>query len=299
MHDDPIQSLIHLHEDGAFNRRELIERLVKYTGSLAAATAAVEQAGLLHAQTQACPADVKVPENAPDIDPSSVTLHGEGGPIYCYMVLPKVALPRPAVLVIHENRGLNEHIKDVTRRVARAGFVALGVDLLSRQGGTDQFPDPVAAGQAYNRTTAAAKRQDLISCLLTLKDQSYVQGDRLGSVGFCAGGTDCIDLALNSPDLSAAAVFYGGVPNPADSLQNMSGNLLAIYGEQDTNTNSGLPRLLTALLQYRKGYEMHVYQGARHAFHNDTGAAYNSAAACDAWSKTIAFFGRHLDAPRA
>ena len=208
MYDDPIESLIHLHQDGAFNRRELIERLVKYTGSVAAATATVEQAGLLQAQTQARPAGVSVPEDAPDINPGSVTLHGEGGPLYCYLVLPKVTLPRPAVLVIHENRGLNEHIKDVTRRVARAGFVALGVDLLSRQGGTDSFPDPVAAGAAYNRTTVEGRRQDMVSCILTLKDQSYVQGDRLGAVGFCAGGSNCLDLAINSPDLTAAAVYY-------------------------------------------------------------------------------------------
>lgn len=296
---DPIQNLIHLHVDGAFNRRELIERLVKYTGSVAAATAAVEGAGLLHAQTPACPAGVRVSEDDPGISAGMVTMHGEGGPLFAYQVLPRhVELPRPAVIVIHENRGLNEHIKDVTRRAAKAGFVALGIDLLSRQGGTDQFPDPVAAGAAYNRTQTLERREDMRSALLTLRDQSYVLGGRVGAVGFCAGGQNCFDLAINSPELTAAAVFYGNVPNPADAIQSMRPALIGFFGELDRNLNTGLPRLLTALQATQRVYSLHVYEGARHAFHNDTGAAYDPAAACDAWAKAMEFFGRHLDAPR-
>jgi len=294
---DPIQNLIHLHVDGAFNRRELIQRLVKYTGSVTAATAAVESAGLLHAQAPACPAGVQVAEDDAAISAGMVTLHGEGGPLFAYQVLPtNVALPRPAVIVIHENRGLNEHIKDVTRRAAKAGFVALGIDLLSRQGGTDQFPDPVNAGAAYNRTQPLQRREDLRSALLTMRDQSYVLGGLVGAVGFCAGGGNCLDLAISSPELTAAAVFYGNVPNPADSIQGMRAAFIGFFGEADRNLNTGIPRLLTALQATQRVYSMHVYEGARHAFHNDTGAAYDPAAACDAWGKTMEFFGRHLRA---
>lgn len=299
MHNNEIENLIHLHVDGAFSRRELIDRLVKYTGSVAAAVAAVESSGMLQAQTQACPAGVQVPEDAPGIHASTVTLHGEGGPLFAYLVLPTdLQLPRPAVLVIHENRGLNDHIKDVTRRVAKAGFVALGIDLLSRQGGTDRFTTPTDQTAAYNRTSVAERRQDMISAILTLKDQAYVVGDRLGAVGFCAGGANCIDLAINSRDLTASVVFYGNVPNPADPLQNISSAMLGLFGERDRNLNTGIPRLLTALQAGQRTYSMHIYEGANHAFHNDTGANYHAAAACDAWSQTIEFFGRHLDAPR-
>ncbi|MEX2262692.1 MAG: dienelactone hydrolase family protein [Bryobacteraceae bacterium] len=298
MDDTTIESLIHLHEDGAFNRRELLDRLVKYTGSVVAATAIVEKAGLLHAQTLACPEGVRVPADAPDLENTNVTLFGEGGPLFAYLSRPRQS-PRPAVLVIHENRGLNDHIKDVTRRVARAGYVALGVDLLSRQGGTGAFPDPAAAAAAYGRTQPAERLQDMRSAILTLKGQFYVQADRLGAIGFCAGGQNCFDVALNSPDITAAAVYYGSVPNDADAFQNMNASLLGIFAELDRNINAGLSRLLTGLHQHQKSYELHLYQGARHAFHNDTGASYHPEAACDAWAKTIAFFRRHLDAPRA
>src|SRR5262245_25646884 len=160
MQDDPIASLLHLYEDGALNRRELLERLTRHTGSLAAATAAIASAGLLHAQAS-CPADVRVPADAPDLQCEDFSIYSESGPLLVYQVRPKGAAfntPRPAVLVIHENRGLNEHIRDVTRRVGRAGFVALGIDLLSRQGGTSQFPDPVQAAAAYGRTVPEQRR---------------------------------------------------------------------------------------------------------------------------------------------
>jgi carboxymethylenebutenolidase len=227
-----------------------------------------------------------------------LTIHGEGGPLFVYQALPADYASRrlPAVLVIHENRGLNEHIKDVTRRVAKAGYVAIGVDLLSRQGGTLQFPDPEAAGQAYGRTTVEGRRQDMISALLTIKDQAYVRGDRIGAVGFCAGGGNVFELAMNTDQLTAAVVFYGPVPNPIEQIDRINAPLLGIFAELDRNLNMRVPLLMTALLNSNKRHAIHVYENARHAFHNDTGAAYDAGAACDAWSKTLAFFNRHLNA---
>lgn len=294
---DPIQSLLHLFEDGALTRRDLVARLTKYTGSAAAAVAAIEQAGLAQTTDVTCPAGVQVSENDPAVISQLLTVHGEGGPLFVYQSLPAdyASRPRAAVLVVHENRGLNQHIRDVTRRVAKAGFVAVGVDLLSRQGGTHTITDPEQQGAAYGRTTPEQRRQDMASALLTIRDQPYVRGDRLGAVGFCAGGGNVFDLAVNTDLLNASVVFYGAVP-AREQLTNLQAPLLGIYAEVDSFTNGGLPTLLTALSSGRTRYALHVYENTGHAFHNDTSARYNPEAACDAWSKTIAFFNRHLNA---
>ena len=235
MSNDPINSLIHLYVDGAFSRRELISRLTKYTGSVAAATALVESTGYAQSPTPAgCLTDVRVAENDPAVYSQMLTIHGEAGPLFIYQSLPRdyASGPRPAVLVIHENRGLNDHILDVNRRVAKAGYVAVAVDLLSREGGTAQFSDPVQAMNAYNRTTVEGRRQDMLSALFTIRDQPYVRRDRLGVVGFCAGGGNVWDLALNTDQLAAAVAFYG--PPPAvDQAPNLKAPLLGLYGEQD------------------------------------------------------------------
>ena len=211
VHKDRVSSLIHLYEDGALNRRELMRRLTQHTGTAAAALAIFESSGLAQTTAPMCPAGVQVSENDPAVLSQTLTLYGEGGPLFAYQSLPRdyAAAPRPAVLVIHENRGLNDHIKDVTRRVAKAGYVAIAVDLLSRQGGTSQFTDPEAATAAYNRTTPEERRQDMLSTLLTIRDQIYVTGSKLGVVGFCAGGGNVWDLVTNTDQLSAAVVFYG------------------------------------------------------------------------------------------
>jgi carboxymethylenebutenolidase len=298
MYKDRVSSLIHLYEDGALNRRELIRRLTQATGTAAAAMAAIEAAGLANAQTATCPAGVQVAESDPAIRADAIAIHGEGGPLFIYQVLPVdyASKRTPAVLVIHENRGLSEHIKDVTRRVAKAGYVGIGVDLLSRQGGTLQFPDPEAAGQAYGRTTVEGRRQDMLSALLTIRDQTYVRGDRIGVVGFCAGGGNVYELAMNTDALAAAVAFYGPVPNPVEPMERISAPLLAFFGELDRNVNSRVPALMTTLLNANKRHAIHIYENARHAFHNDTGASYEPVAACDAWAKTLAFFNRHLNA---
>jgi carboxymethylenebutenolidase len=298
MENDRVNSLLHLYEDGALSRRELISRLTKHTGSAAAAAAVLQSAGLAEAQTATCPAGVQVSEQDPAVISQLLTIHGEGGPLFVYQSLPAdyARERRPAVLVVHENRGLNEHIKDVNRRVAKAGFVAVAVDLLSRQGGTHTFADAEAAGQAYNRTTADQRRQDMVSTLLTIRDQVYVRGDRLGAVGFCAGGGNVFDLAVRTDLLNATVVFYSApLPSP-DLIPNLRSPLLGIFAELDTFVNPGLPAVMTALMAGNKRYALHVYENTGHAFHNDTGARYSPEAACDAWSKTVAFLNRHLNA---
>src|SRR6266566_2555757 len=166
---NPIEELVHLYVDGAFSRRELMERVSKHAGGLAAAGLALTALGVgtAEAQTSTCAADASIPEGTLGIQTRSVTYAGVNVTLLGYLAYPypKPAAQSPAVIVIHENRGLVDHIKDVTRRVASAGFVALGVDLLSRQGGTDQFTDATQQTQAYGRTTQFERRSDLIASL--------------------------------------------------------------------------------------------------------------------------------------
>src|SRR5439155_10819308 len=205
---DPISSLVHLYIDGAFSRRELIRRVAKYTGSISAATAAVTALGVAEAQTiAACPADLRVPENASDIVARDVEYTGDAGKLFGYLAEPKNAQgQQPGIIVVHENRGLVDHIKDVARRIARAGFVGLAPDLLSRQGGTKLFTDATAQSQAYGRTQTQERLADLFSSMTFLKLQPSVQWQRLGAVGFCAGGGNCWKLALGAPELNVVAV---------------------------------------------------------------------------------------------
>ena len=284
-----IEDLIHLYIDGAFDRRELLKRVAAYTGSVAAAIAAVGPELIAQtAPSAGTPANASVPEDASEVQWFWVDYPGEAGSLRGYFARPRFETQRvPAVLVIHENRGLNDHIKDVTRRVARAGFVGLGVDLLSRVGGTESFPDPAAATQALNRITSAQFLSDLRSAIEFLKIADYVRPDRIGSVGFCFGGGVVLNLAFNTPELVAAVPYYGTPPNPLPSFDNLNAKLLTIYSETDYNQNSRIPELLSGMVQRRKTLGLHLYQGTSHGFHNDTSPIYNPGAAADAWSKTI------------
>lgn len=294
----PIDELVHLYVDGAFSRRELVERVAKHLGSLAAATAALSGYEAMAQVASACPANVRVPADAPDLVAQDVTFPGEGTSLMGYLAYPKNhAEPYlPGVIVIHENRGLVEHIRDVTRRVARAGYVAVAVDLLSRQGGVGQFPEPTQQTAAYNRSTPAERQADLISTLDYIKRLPNIIHDRIGVTGFCAGGGNTWNLISVAPELRAAVPWYGApVPN-AEQIARIQTPVLAIYAERDRNLTISMAPVMTAMIQQQKTFGFIVYEGAAHAFHNDTGANYNAAAACDAWARTIAWFDRYLKA---
>ena len=298
---NPIDELVHLYVDGAFDRRELVQRVIRVTGSLTAAVAALAGFEELRAQApSACPADVRVPADAPDLEARDVEFAGPGGRMMGYLAMPKnMTEAQPAIIVIHENRGLVEHIRDVTRRAARAGFVALGVDLLSRQGGTAQFVDPTQQTAAYSRTTPFERRSDLIAALGYLKSlEGRVIHDRIGVTGFCAGGGNTWDLIVNVEEIAAAVPFYGAPPTDADLLR-IKTPVLAMYAERDRALTARLAPVMTSLLTQQKVFGLSIYEGVGHAFHNDTGAAYNAEVACDAWAKTIGFFNKFLRAARA
>jgi carboxymethylenebutenolidase len=297
MFDDPVEDLVHLYVDGAFDRRELLRRVAKITGS--AATAAVAVAALAPQEVQAeCADDLRVPEDAPDVESILAEYPGEAGRVYGYLSLPRreFTAQMPAVVVIHENRGLTDHIKDVNRRIARAGFVGLAVDLLSRQGGTHSFADPAQQAAAYRNVTAQIALEDTKASIAFLRTLGIVRADRIGAVGFCAGGGNVWSLAANQPDLNAAVVYYGA-PARAEQIENIQAAMLLHYAETDRGLTAQMAPALTALLDRRKTFALHVYEGVGHAFNNDTGAAFNRTAACEAWNKTLDFFNRHLRKP--
>lgn len=298
----PVGELVHLYVDGAFGRRELIDRVLKLTGSMTAAMAALGSYEELNAQATPVPPGVRVAENDPDIEVRDVTYNGEAGNLFGYLAIPRRARiePQPGVIVIHENRGLVEHIRDVTRRVAKAGYVALGVDLLSRQGGTSQFTEATQQTAAYGRTNQIDRRADLNYSLAYLKRQdSIVIHDRIGVVGFCAGGGNVWDLIVNVPEIAAAVPYYGTpIPNNADDIAKISTPVLAIYAETDRALTRNAQIAAGLLSTATKPYGLFVYEGVGHAFHNDTGAAYNATAATDAWTRTINYFDKWLRRPR-
>ena len=298
---DPVHELVHLYVDGAFDRRELLSRVTKLFGSGAAATAALGGYSELMAQTpSACPANIKVPIDAPDIVASDIEYNANGVKMQAHFAYPKgVEGKIPGVIIIHENQGLLDHHKDVARRAARAGFAAIAPDLLSRQGGVAQFTDATQRTQAYGRTNQIDRRNDLISALDYLKFTPFVQHDRIGVVGFCAGGGNVWDMILNLPELAAAVPFYGAPAPPVAEIQNIQTPVMMIYAERDRNLTASIAPVMTELLARQKVFAFRVYEGVGHAFHNDTGAAYNAEAACAAWAETVGYLNKWLRAPRA
>lgn len=297
---NPIAQLVHLYIDGAFSRRELVERVMRHTGSLAAAAAALTGfQELAEAAPSEVPAGLRTAESDPEIVAGDVSFPGEAGVVYGYQAIPKKAYQelQPGILIVHENRGLVEHIKDVTRRAAKAGFNALAVDLLSRQGGTAQFTEPTQQTAAYNRTTQPERRADLLAGLDHLKRLDTIVFDRIGMVGFCAGGGNTWDFAVNFEELGAAVPFYGTPPTLED-LDRLKVPVLGIYAERDRNFTQRMLPVADAMITKQKVFGLSIYEGVGHAFHNDTGANYNAEAAADAWARAMAFFNKWLRRPR-
>ncbi|MBM3769176.1 MAG: dienelactone hydrolase family protein [Acidobacteria bacterium] len=295
--EDPVHELVHLYVDGAFKRRELFSRLTKTLGSSAAATAALSGYSQILAQTPAaCPADVRVPLDAPDIVARDVEFNGEASKIFAHFAYPRNLDGKvPGVIIIHENQGLLEHHKDVSRRFAHAGFAAVAVDLISRFGGAHTMPNATDRSAAYGRTTNEGRRADLISTLDYLKFTPFVHHDRIGLVGFCAGGNNVWDMVVNFPEFAAAVPFYGSPP-PVAQIPNIRTPLLIIAAENDARITNPTGAILGELIARQKKFGMRVYEGTGHGFANDTSNAYRAEPACEAFRDTIAFFNKFLRA---
>jgi len=228
----------------------------------------------------------------PAVVAGPVEFPGDGANLSGYLARPKGEGSFPVVLVCHENRGLTPHIQDVTRRLAKAGYVALAVDLLSRQGGSASFSADDVPG-ALGNIEPTQFVQDFLSGWHYLGKQAFAQAARVGMVGFCFGGGVTWLVATGMPELKAAVPFYG--PHPAlEDVPKINAAVLAMYGENDARINGGIPEIEAAMQQNNKIYEKVIYPNADHAFHNDTGQRYNPEAARDAWMRALDWFGKYL-----
>jgi carboxymethylenebutenolidase len=198
----------------------------------------------------------------------------------------------PGVVVIHENRGLNPYIEDVARRVALENYVAFAPDALTPVGG---YPgDDEKAAQLFTQLDTGKRTEDLLAAAGFLKSRPECTG-KIGAVGFCFGGTVVNMMAVRIPDLGAAVPFYGGQPSAADTAK-IKAPLLIHYAGLDERLNAGWPAWEAALKANGVKYQMYMYPGTNHGFHNDTTPRYDEAAAKLAWSRTTAFFKKNLKA---
>ncbi|HEX5933547.1 MAG TPA: dienelactone hydrolase family protein [Pseudorhizobium sp.] len=268
------------------DRRAFMEKLTALAGSGAAAAAIVPMLAASSAKAEI------VAEGDERLIAEDVTYPGAEGEMKGYLVRPKEATgDLPAVIVIHENRGLNAHIRDVARRMALEGFVALAPDFLSPQGGTP--PDEDQARQMFSGLDPKATAANGEATRVYLAALDGTNG-KVGAVGFCWGGGLVNRMAVNSPELNAGVAYYGAQP-PAEDVPAIKAPLMLHYGGLDERINAGIDGYRAALEENGKTFEIHVYEGVNHAFNNDTSAArYDKAAADLAWQRTIDFFKMHL-----
>ena len=225
---------------------------------------------------------------------ASVTFPGEQAAIRGFLVRPDAGRPKPAVLIIHEWWGLNDHIKEIAQRFAAEGYVALAVDLYSRMG-SPVTKDATEAAKLMERLQSQSALKDLNAATRYLTSQPFTDPSKIAVVGFCMGGTFALTLATHNSDIRASVPFYGQVP-PIDSFKYLLCPVLYIYGGQDTwITKQDVARLQQGLKDYRKPGEVLIYQDCPHAFFNDTRPdVYRPQHAKDAWQRTLRFLEQHL-----
>jgi len=283
------QQIIDLYDDFThrhLDRRLFLERLAKLVGSTAAAIALLPQLESNYALAQT------VPETDARLKTEDVTFPGSQGPVKGYVARPASGARAPGVVVIHENRGLHPHMRDVARRLAIAGYVALAPDLLSAIGGTPANEDEALAKFPQIRQAPFALA-DALKSIDYLRGRPDASG-KVGVVGFCWGGGIVGQIAASGADVNAAVVFYGAAPS-LDKVPAIRAPLLLHYAGNDGFVNPTVPPFEAALKAGGKTYTLYMYEGVQHAFHNDTaGPRYDAAAAKLAWTRTIDFFDRTL-----
>ena len=283
--DQKIINLFDEYTHKPLKRQEFINRLIKITGSMAAAMAVLPLLEVNYAHAAV------VDEQDDDIITEDVTYPGNDITMKGYLARPKKEGKNGAVVVIHENRGLNPHIKDVARRVAKAGFVALAPDALSGTGGTPQNEDE--ARDLIGKLDAGKNLNNFLKSLEYVRARKESNGQS-GCVGFCWGGAMANQLAVNDPAMKAAVAFYGRQP-AAEDVKKIRARVQLHYGSLDERVNEGIPAYEKALKDAGVKYELYMYEGAQHAFHNDTAPTrYNEAAAKLAWDRTIKLFKETL-----
>ncbi len=232
-----------------------------------------------------------------EIKDTMVHYPSDGVTVRAYLVTPQTREKRPAIIVVQEWWGLNDHIKDIARRFAAEGYVAIAPDLYSRfQNEVVPNSNPKRAGELMGQLKQEDGLTDLNATVTYVKTVPGVDAARIGVTGFCMGGSYALMLPCVNSEIKAAVPFYGQVPNPDTPLQKLACPVLYIYGEEDGwITKADVQRLAAALKKYNKPGEIKTYPGAPHAFFNDTRKdVYKPAEAKDAWARTLAFFKQHL-----
>ena len=293
-----IEEFIEDYEEGSLQRREALKLIAGVAGSvaiadslLAACTPAPSGGFPLVTSATLGGDDPATAEGGFLVAGDDITFPGQDTKLMAYHSRPAKEGSFPAALVCHENRGLTEHIKDVTRRLASSGYAALAVDLLTREGGSASL-DPSDVPGLLGNTPPEQFVQDFISGWEWLKTQEYVNPDGVVMTGFCFGGGVTWRVAIGLPDLRAAVPFYGPHPAPED-LESIQAAVLAVYAESDQRINQSIPQIEAAMEEYGKVYENVIYPDTSHAFHNDTGPRYAPEASADAWSRTLAWFEKY------
>ena len=286
-YDQELLVLFDAYVHGAINRRTFLDKAAKF------AVGGVTAAMLLSELSPNFAAQVVAPDDS-RLEGKSLTFKSPkgNGKSRGYFVQPaKVKKTLPAVLVIHENRGLNPHIEDITRRLALANYVAFAPDALFSLGG---YPgDEDKAREQFGKLDQAKTREDFVAAFEVLKKRPETTG-KVGAVGFCYGGGMVNYLATRlGSDLAAGVAFYGSAPDLAD-VSKIKAPLLIQSAEQDDRINASWPDYEKALQAAKVKYERFLYPGTQHGFNNDTTPRYDAAAAKLAWERTLAFFEKHL-----
>jgi carboxymethylenebutenolidase len=282
------QKIVDLYDEYTrelLDRREFLRRLSILTGSAAAAIALLPFLENAPAQAEI------VPKDDPRLFTERMKYPGATGDILAYSARPKGNEKLPAVVVIHENRGLVPHIEDVARRVALEGFLAIAPDALTPLGGTPE--DPEKAPALIQKLDSQSTIQNYVAAVRYVKTHPLSTG-KVGVVGFCWGGAMANQVAVNSPDVLAAVPYYGRQPASED-VPKIKASLLLQYAGIDEAINKGIPAYEEALKKASINFKIYMYEGAQHAFNNDANPTrYNKEAAELAWQRTIAFLKEKL-----
>jgi len=286
---EEIKELIRDYHDGKITRRGFMRRVAILTGSVAGANSMI--AGLMQdsAMAQVDPGD-------PAILWHNIEYAGKAGPVFGYLARPRAAGKHPGLVLIHANQGLNNHVRDVARRLAKEGYVTLAPDYLSRRGGTVKV-NPKGGGLSNIRELAPWQEvtEDTAAGFAYLQILSDVRGDRRGVIGFCWGGEMTFWAATQVRGLRAAVVFYGRSPKPIDLVKHIEAPVMAHYGEKDPGVNQDIPSTEEAMKKFNKPYNYKIYPGAQHGFYSESNPErYHPEAAKEAWSKTLDLFRKRL-----
>jgi carboxymethylenebutenolidase len=272
-------------DHNAIDRRDFLKKMGELAGGTAAVAVLLPTAGGAAGEAQV------IPKDDARLVTEYVKYPVEGGEMRAYLARPKEGGKRPAVIVIHENRGLNPHTEDVARRLALEGYIAIAPDALTPLGGTPENVDEARA--LFAKLDRAANTKNFVAAVNYLKTHPQSTG-KVGCMGFCWGGGVTNQVAVAAPDLAAAVPFYGAQP-PAEDVPKIKAPLLLHYAGTDDRINAGIAAFEAALKKAGVEYQLFMYEGAKHAFFNDTNAAsYNKEAAQLAWERTLAFYKAKL-----